>query len=336
MEILQTKRQIENEQFPTKLDVLRELEKRGVIDAELASEFHRLKRGAAGEKAVLNFLQEFGADYWGVVKNMWFKHFGAFECDLLLITKSHIHPIEIKNYTGVVEFRESQCLVNGKKTGHNPITQAQRVTTNIEQIMQSSTLPLNIQGTLIFIGQHNEVLVHDSVNNLKIIRSNQLRNYIWQLVKEEQKYYGIPINKHEVVRHLEHFETDNPFTGHEISDEIKKQVRLGICCSHCGSFDVDTGKSYVSCECGMYEPRENAIVRTICEYGVIYFDKELNTTELFNFFGGSISRRTLQKYLNNYFTMIGAGRGSKYLNLKLPFDQIQHLFKFKRSSYLRL
>ena len=37
---------------------------------------------------------------------------------------------------------------------------------------------------------------------------------------------------------------------------------------------------------GMYEPREEAIVRTICEYGVINNEQNLTTSELTKFFGG--------------------------------------------------
>lgn len=336
MHILQTQRQIVRNEHPIKLEILRELNKRDALNEDLLSEWQRLESGFAGEQKVLNFIQEFGEEHWAVIKNVWLDYYGKFECDLLLITNTKVHPLEIKNYTGKFEFQNNQCLINGKKISHNAITQAQKTATNLEQIFQNSNHNLTVQGALIFIGQHNEVLVHDKVDTIEIIRPNQLRNYIWELVKEEKNYYGPSIDTESVIEQLERFEADNPFMGHEISDEIKGRACKGICCSHCGNFQIDTTKAYISCPCGMYEPRENAIVRTICEYGVIHSDKDLRTTNLLGFFGGDISRRTLQKYLNKHFTKTGGGRGSRFLNFKLPFNKIQYLFNLKKQRYLKI
>ena len=64
----------------------------------------------------------------------------------------------------------------------------------------------------------------------------------------------------------------------------------------------------------MSEPRENAIVRTICEYGVIHFDKDLAITDILDFFNRDYSRGTIVKYLDKYFTQISTGRHIKYAN----------------------
>src|SRR5699024_4895431 len=117
-------------QTPTSLEVLQELEKRKALFEELENERLRLETGSQGEQKVLSYLQQFGSEHWQLLSNLWLDHFGKFECDLLLLTSAGIHPFEIKNYTGQFEFRKSQCLINGKKVGHNAIVQAQKVSVN--------------------------------------------------------------------------------------------------------------------------------------------------------------------------------------------------------------
>lgn len=323
-------------QTPTSLEILQELEKRKALFEELENERLRLETGSQGEQKVLSYLQQFGSEHWQLLSNLWLDHFGKFECDLLLLTSAGIHPFEIKNYTGQFEFRKSQCLINGKKVGHNAIAQAQKVSVNIKNILNHAGISANLQGAAIFIGPHNEVIIHDSIEDIDIVQANQLRNYIWKIVQEERNYRGKPIDAQKILKVLKAYETENPFDQDRIPDKIKSCAHKGILCSRCGNFNLDTNRSYISCPCGMHEPREKAIVRTICEYGVIHHDKELTVTELDEFFDGEISKQTLRKYLNIHFTRIGTGKGTKYVNLRFPFKKAQQQFDLNRPCYLEL
>lgn len=331
MEILQTKGQIESGQFPTRMEVLKELKKRGVT----VDEYSQLEKGFQGEQWVLEQFSEFGQSRWKVLKNIWLDSSGRFECDFLVLTVAGIYTFEIKNYAGHFEFKNSLCYLNGKKIGYNAIYQAQKAAANLENMMQRKFPRMKVQGSLLFVGEHNTVEIQNQVHDIQIVMRNQIRNHIWKISNDERNLQGPGLDVEACVQLLEQFETENPFGPEPVSPDISVKLHKGICCSYCGSFNVETNKSYVTCPCGMYEPRENAIVRTICEYGVIHFDKDLNTTELLDFFGKSISRQTLRKYLNIYFTKTGAGRGTKHLNLRLSFEKIQHVFKLKRASYLK-
>ena len=321
-------------QAPTKLEILRELEKRTALPEDLENERIRLEAGDQGEQKVLSYLQQFGNEHWRILPNLWLDYFGKFECDLLLLTTARVYPFEIKNYAGQFEFRKNQCLINGKKVGHNAIAQAQKVSVNIKSILNDTSLSVNVQGAAIFIGSHNEVIIHDPVEEIDIVQANQLRNYIWKIVQEERNYRGKPIDAQKILKILKAYEIENPFDQDNIPKELKMHTQKGILCSRCGNFNLDTNRSYVSCSCGMHEPRENAIVRTICEYGVIHHNKDLTVTELVEFFNGEISSQTLRKYLNTHFTRIGIGKGTKYLNPCSPFKKLQKHFDLKRPRYL--
>ena len=322
--------------LPTKLDVLRELDKRHALGNVLKDELRRLENGNSGEQAVLAFIEEFGEEHWVIRKNLWLDYYGKFECDLLLITNAGLYTFEVKNYRGKFDFRNSQCLINGKKVGHNAIAQAQKVHINIAQIFRDAFHHFNTQGVLTFIGQHNEVVIYDELEDLHVVMANQLRNYIWDIVKVEKNYLEAPVDIQTVIQLLEKFETDDPFTADTIPNEIAQQVQKGICCSNCGRFDVDVNKQYIACQCGMFEPREEAIVRTICEYGVIHYKQDLTAKNLDIFFNGDVSRKNLTKYLNKHFERIGSNRDTRYLNKRLPFHHIYHQFSLNSVKYLRL
>jgi len=336
MKVLQTKRQIEKSKSPTKLDVLRELNKRDALDQDLKDELKRLEHGYAGEQTVLKLIKEFGEEHWVVMQKLWLDYYGKFECDLLLLTNAGLYPFEIKNYSGTFEFRNSQCLINGKRVGHNAIAQAQKVTINLENIIKQHFFDTSIQGAIAFIGHHNEVIVDDEIEDIQIVMANQLRKHIWNIAKEERNFQGRPIDIQGVVRKLAAVETDNPFNKINITEDIKKRVKKGIRCSYCGSFAVDASKSYIICKCKMHEPREEAIVRTICEYGVINHNEDLTTAALVDFFDGAISRKNLSKFLNRHFVRIGSNKSTRYINKKLPFNLIYSEFHLPLPKYLTL
>lgn len=320
MHILQTKTQREISKLPSRLEVLRELQKREALDKSLKEEWYRLETGNLGEQAVLNEIRAFGADHWKVLKNVWLEHYGVFESDLLLITSCGLHTFEVKNYNGDFDYNNNQCFLNGYKIGHNAISQAQKAATNLQQLFESAFCPVPVRGGLIFAGKHCDVNIQHSIDDLDILMFHQLRNHLEEIAKQDR---GCSINEDQILQIIEEHETQNPFSPEPISDDIKWRVKKGVLCAHCGSFEVDTSKAIFTCKsCGMRESRENAIVRTICEYGVIHFDKDLVLSHLVDFFGGQIARTTLRKYLKNHFTEKGQYKSSKFDNEMLPFVKL--------------
>ena len=163
MKKIENRWRIKLKNLTSNLEILQELDKRSALDEELTKELKRLETGSHGEQKVLSYLQQYGNEQWQILPNLWVDYFGKFECDLLLLTTAGVYPFEIKNYTGQFEFRKNQCFINGKKIGHNAIAQAQRVSINIKTILNNASIFTNCQGAAIFIGPHNEVIIHDPV-----------------------------------------------------------------------------------------------------------------------------------------------------------------------------
>ena len=60
----------------------------------------------------------------------------------------------------------------------------------------------------------------------------------------------------------------------------------------------------MTCDCGGWETMEGAIVRTICEYGVLNQEKSLYPPDLHYFFNDQVSMDDIEKHLAKHFTAI--------------------------------
>lgn len=325
--VLRLKKQTEDEMLPTKRDFYTELSRRGVLSKEQTDELDQLNSGIDGEQILHDYLEEFGEPHWKVFKNVWLNYYGKFEIDCILVTRSQIYLFEVKNYKGHYVFQNSQCRCNGQKIGQNAITQAQKSSINFTNCMRKNRLTVPVTGVLLFSGIDCEVTLHDEIDDLQVVTRNQLRNFIWKIKHTDRNYSSNRVDVDEVIHIMECYEAHNPFLPDSISDNLVSRIQKGIRCSHCQSFEVDASKMYISCKCGMHEPRENAIVRTICEYGMIHFEKDLLVNSLVDFFNGDSSRGTIMKYLAKHFTQISYGRHIKYANV---FNSKKIIFKRPR------
>lgn len=324
--------QKENQSLSTQLDFLKVLSIRGSAYFTKFKKRHlNLEAGQKGEQKVMDYIQQYGASHWIVLHNIWLQDFNRFECDLILITNHTIYIFEIKYYKGIFRYDNGKCFYDSIETSLNPIEQARGNLVNLKKIL-SNTLPhMTIQAGVIFAGEDHEIQVISAPDDIKIVTSNGIRNFILNIAKEEEKVQTSPINAVRVIQELNKYEIPHPFQPEPLTHDEMKEIRPGIYCANCHSFDVKITKFKVSCRCGLTESREEAIVRTICDYGVLNYKSELTTGELMNFFSKQISRYLLIETLHKHFTMIKNGKYTYYLNKKLPYENIRSHFTIKES-----
>lgn len=322
----------------TPLDIFREMNAREGLSADKLQELYRLERGAAGENMVVDYLEEFGQENWQVLTNLWLYEYGLFEIDLLLLTKTDIYIFEIKNYNGDFKYANSQCYFSDDVISHNPISQTQRAKVNLQNILIAAGMRVTVHAALVFTGEHADIDIQDSVDGLDVLTINQFRKFIYSISADENSSLNNgtrPLYYKKILRIIERAERKSPYQPQPLTLLEQANLRRGIKCANCGNFNLDTTRSYLICNCGLHEPREMAIVRTICEYGVINFDKDLIASEVCAFFGGDISTRTINRYLKKYFNPININYRSIFHNPTSQFDKLFHSFAFKTDRYYK-
>ncbi|MDQ0255396.1 replicative DNA helicase [Evansella vedderi] len=74
-------------------------------------------------------------------------------------------------------------------------------------------------------------------------------------------------------------------------------------------------REFVKCsKCGFVEKRDDAVMRTIEEYILLFPDREINTQNI-NQWCKIVSKRTISRVLNKNFKRINHGKYSTYIKV---------------------
>lgn len=327
MKLYQTDLQKEAAKIPTKVDFDTVKNDRGLLTTEDEKYKYGLSiLGEQGEETVLQYLQEYGRKNWIIVRNLWMNYFGPFENDLTLFTGHKMYTFEIKHFKGEYTYNNGLSKIDGVRRNINPIHQARRNCSNVQEIVNETSVNVPVEGALIFSGMDNFVEIQSEVTDLEIIPRNYLYTYIRKIVQEEKNHRGRSLNFQMLMAQLEKYEIEKRFIPEPLSKDDMLRIKRGIYCAHCKSYDIQIRKHIVTCRCGFIENREEATVRTICDYGVLNYDKELTRKELLVFFNGQVSKTYLVNILNKHFIRVSKNSYTYYINKKLPYFRIKISF----------
>ena len=200
-----TQKLIINYEFQ-RLDVLRRL----LTSKKALNQFRRVEAGAQGEDRLNELLTEYGMNHWIISRNVWFNEFSDFECGFILLTGHAVYVFEVKNYFGQFVYKNGQCTSRGTEITYNPINQARNATIHLRNLTQKFDSLIPVKGMLVFIGEHNQVEIKDPIDYITIIRSNEISEYIQQIIDEEHRHpdHGVALKK--LSNYYNHLEIPNP------------------------------------------------------------------------------------------------------------------------------
>lgn len=332
MDQYQTQLRRQNGDLPTLLEFKRIAYVRGLLSQKEVDDYLREEKGAAGEQRVYDFLSEEGASHWTNIRNLWLNNGSTFECDSVLFTSHKIHTFEIKHYTGRFTYKNGSCNIGNLKMDSDCIQQARKSFLRLNQLCQSQLPRPVVHGGLIFSSNKNKVVIDSPVEDIQFFEMPDLYEYIQRILQEERNNPHPPTDWQPLIHHLEQFEITSPFYPKAMTDKQMKGGRKGICCAMCKSFDVNISKHFVDCACGYHESREEAIVRSACEYGVLTYDRNFSTGDIMEFIDHQGSSVFVQKVLATHFKMVEKNKYTYYENLQSDYPNIFDQFKFKRSA----
>lgn len=304
MREIMNERRMEKKSRATDLDVLRELKKRKALNKDYCQLLQKLEAKEAGIQTVLERVKKYANDHWIYVLDLALDSTNTLNCDFSLLTLAGVYTFEINHEPGFFELVEDEGFMNLTKMSTHPIQKTRKLVSQLQSLAKMTSVPLNVQGAAIFSNPNTEIMIRDSVRDIDIVTADQLDVYIQKIKREEKRYEGEPMITPMHLSWLGRIDRHHPLVYMHIPDHIKENIRKGILCCHCDSFDVEIGDPYISCACGMHESLEEATVRTICEYGVLNNDKDLEISALLDFFDYQISEDTLYAHLEKHFSPI--------------------------------
>lgn len=287
------------------LDILRELDKRDALDEVFKAQLHHLESKEMGLQRVMSIFEEYAKPHWNYMTHVAMDAENRLKCNLLVMTSTNVYPLEINHYEGHFEYRNGASYLNGKKLAENPIQIAKDVTSQITGKIRFCSMPifLDVKGAAIFTGS-SDVCILDDIGDIEIVTEDQLKKFVFQMILEERENGGSPRLILNNISWLSRVDRRQPVIPFKIPRHIKNQITLGVRCSYCYSFDAQVGEIFTGCPCGGFENTEEAIVRTICEYGVLNNGKHLELSDLQRFFNGDVPDELLETYLEKHFTPV--------------------------------
>ena len=255
---------------PSKLDFSQIIAKRQRQLTNKERYVHKIREaGRIGEETVIDYLKQYGKMHWIYIRNMWLEDFGLCENDITLITNSHCYVFEVKNYEQNYSHCDGICFVNDKRLKNSPVAQTRKNFINLKNICSEFSPNIQVKGALIMTNIDQKVDIQSTIEDIEVVPRNSIREYIKKIVNEEHNATNTIDDKEGLIQYFEQYEIINPNLPSSLGDDAFASLRKGIYCGNCGSFNLNfnSRKKYINCDCGFHEPREEAILRTICEYG---------------------------------------------------------------------
>ncbi|GBD60519.1 nuclease-related domain-containing protein [Tetragenococcus halophilus] len=284
---------------PHDLQWLETLSKRKQLNEEQRWALQRSQKGFLGERQMDKLVETFLPEITAIINDITLKYQSTVvQIDKILLVGTIVYIIDMKFYQGNYTFQNNSWQRNGKKLPTNILEQLRRAVRVIENIFKENQIDLKVKGVLAFLNPESNIYVEDTVPE-KVLAFNELP--LWLL---ELKKYSSDEHYLHWQSVLFQYQINGYRTKRQLTLEEEKHLQKGICCPHCHQFNTWQNKHTVHCECGYIETKEVAYVRTICEFGVIFHNRNLRLGKLKEFFGEQVEPEYLRYILKKHFVSV--------------------------------
>lgn len=293
---------------PKELQIIRVLDARMKLTADEKQHYLNLKKGYEGEVKFDSLTTSLDSQFYVLNDLLLESNNTTFQIDTLLITQEVLIPCEIKNFEGDYFYQNDNFhLCHSKKEITNPLHQFIRIETLLRQYLQKHGFPFQIKGNLIFINP--TFFLYQAPLNEKIVFHPQLTSYLNGLRKKNPKLndHHFKLAEHLVKAHI----TDPPFN--RIPDYQFGELRKGIICGVCQSFQLTfQGRSIVCKNCGMLESIEDAVMRSVREFKMLFPDGKITTNDIYEWCRIIHPKKAIGRILKKNCKTVGYGQWTYY------------------------
>lgn len=294
--------------------------------------FYRQNLGDEGEELTSKIIREIIPQKWYWLENVYFAHFsGHVQIDGLLISDKGVHLFEVKNLVGEYFFENGIWRKNGYELDRDFFNQTKRAGEIVRAILRLLNLEVPVRSRLVLASDVDNVKFMDvnAVQN-QVLRRWELKPYIEKLIKE-----NVPrtekVNAMDIQDAIIKVKAETPAVKE--LDLKGRKIKLGILCENCDAeVDLCVSRYHAVCRaCGYYENREKSILRSICEFSVLFPQLDANSANIIWFLNNTRLTKYVRSILNKYFKFSKKGRYHIYL---LPGKKYADAFPSLKFRYL--
>ncbi|QOY36399.1 nuclease-related domain-containing protein [Anaerobacillus isosaccharinicus] len=291
------------------LQLLRSLNMRMNLTEKETNNYINLEKGFIGEQKFDEWLEPL-PDNFLILNDLLLETSNTtFQIDSLVISPDAINIFEVKNYEGDLIVENENWYTRTGTEIQNPILQLKRCETLLRKLLQQFGHNHTIQVYVVFINP--EFYLYQAPLDLPIIFPTQINRFMnkIKLKSLQLKDKHLKLSKQLLAMHL----TDSPYK--RLPNYDYEILKKGITCEHCHSLNTNYKDRMVVCyDCGHIETHKDAILRSVEEFKLLFPDKKITTSVIYDWCKSNIQKKLIQKILSTYFEQISSGRFTYFIH----------------------
>ena len=288
---------------PDELKIMNLLEPRMIFTEKERQRHYSLRKGYKGEVQYDIWMKSLEIQNLTLNDLLLESSSTTFQIDSSVITQNKLFLFEVKDYEGDYYYENERLkLIHGEEI-KDPLLQLKRSTSLFRQLLSSLGFHLEIESYVIFINP--EFTLYQAPKNAPIILPSQLNRFMKKLNKRQSTLNNLhqKIADKLLVLHT----VDNPYK--RVPKYKYEQLKKGIVCGECHSFvDRIVKREFVCSYCGTREKIETNVLRNIEEINLLFPDKKITTTLIYEWSNGTLSRKVIRHILTDNLKVIGTKR----------------------------
>ncbi|MCC5894587.1 MAG: NERD domain-containing protein [Alkalibacterium sp.] len=303
MDVLKTRNR---SQLLEGLDILNSRMK---LSTDVDNYYRALKAGFEGELAFDQMFSE-GVTSGGIVLNdlLLSVNGSTIQIDSLILAPDIIYLFEIKNYRGNYRYDNDHYRKTNGYDILNPKNQLNKTLTLLSQLLKQWKVATPLKGAVVFV--HQTFTLYEAQPDEQVVLPSQLISHLKLLNSQHNK---VPQQVRSLANRLiEHHRDEVPYQK-QLPDFHWDKLKKGLTCGSCKSFDLKLNqRSCVCLNCERATSRKNCLIENINNLILLYPDKKVTTSLVYEWIGERIYKRSISIVLEESFIKEGAGRGRYY------------------------
>ena len=230
-----------------------------------------------------------------------------YQFDSIVILSNQVNIYEVKNYTGEYSYENGGLFSKSGFNLQDPVGQVKRKKSYLHNKLLAKGYSNKINIYVVFINP--DFYIYNLPPTDSILFVGQLNRHFQELSRLSQplRSQDQKLAQALVKQHNENYRPDN-LPPYHFND-----LRKGILCAHCSSFDyTDTRQTRLCLSCGYKETIADAIYRSVLEFQVLFPEIPVSVSIIYEWCGGVYSKYRIRVLLNKKMSVYPNGPKTNY------------------------
>lgn len=265
--------------------------------------------GHNGENGLDEFLQLI-AHLCTIFVNMMLRQGGTeFEIDTILVRGNRMHLYDVKNYQGEYYDEDGRMVSASGRRVANPFGKLDRAETLMTLFLKRFGLNYEVSAFVVYINE--EFTFHGAPHNEAVLFRSQIKQHLRDFVRQNN---DTGMDHSRLIKVL--LENNLPdYRSKDIPEYGFDDLRKGIWCPDCGSFEHQHSRQSVRCiNCGKKMSIQTDIIRNAEEWQRLFPEEKLTTAKIYEWCGGVYSKQRITYALKKSFMKVSNTKGTYFIS----------------------